>query len=172
MASQQDIRIRGYETNDLDACRQLWIELTEWHRRIYEDNSIGGSDPARKFNEHLERVGPLNIWIAESEGRTVGMVGLIPGDREAELEPLIVSTSYRGSGVGRRLVEAVVEAARSRGLRLVTTRPVARNKEAIQFFHEMGFNILGQLELFIELDEKKRERWKAGETLADREFLV
>ena len=168
---QLGIRIREYQSKDLDACRQLWVELTEWHRHIYDEPSIGGSNPGRKFDEHLARIGPANIWVAESEGSTIGMVGLIPNDKEAELEPLVVSPSHRGSGVGRRLVETVLEAARHRGLQVVTTRPVARNREAIQFFHDRGFNILGQLELFIEIVPRKHKPWKTGETLAGEEFL-
>ncbi len=68
-------------------CRVLWVQLNEWHRQIYEDPSIGGPEPSQKFDEHLQHVGPENIWVAESSGHVIGMAGLIPGDQKAELEP-------------------------------------------------------------------------------------
>ena len=66
------------------------MELTQWHRDIYASPEIGGSDPGRQFDEHLERVGPENIWVAELDGAVVGLVGLIPDDVQPELEPLVV----------------------------------------------------------------------------------
>ncbi len=168
----EDIQIRRYEAKDLEVCRRLWVQLTEWHRRIYDDPSIGGSDPSRKFDEHLQRVGDKNIWVAEDDGRAIGMAGLIPGETEAELEPVVVDEFHRGSGIGRNLVEVVLDTARKRGLRIVTTRPVARNGEAIRFFHGTGFKTLGQVELFIDLDPRRQKRWRPGEILAGKDFLV
>ncbi len=37
--------IRRYASRDLDRCRELWVELTQHHRDIYGDPSIGGVDP-------------------------------------------------------------------------------------------------------------------------------
>src|SRR3989337_1185339 len=108
--------IRLYKPEDLEACRTLWVELTEWHRHIYQSSGIGGPDPGRHFDAHLDRVGPENIWVAEVGGRVVGLAGLIPGEGEAELEPLVVSEPYRGRGIGRQLAETVIAAARTRGV--------------------------------------------------------
>ena len=99
--------IRRYKPEDLESCRALWVELTEWHRHIYQSPSIGGPDPGRYFDEHLSRVGPEHVWVAQLDGRIVGMSGLIPSEAEAELEPLVVSESHRGLGIGRQLAEAV-----------------------------------------------------------------
>jgi hypothetical protein len=83
--------IRLYRPEDLQPCRVLWVELTEWHRAIYQSLGIGGSDPGHFFDEHLDRVGPAHIWVAEVDGQVVGLAGLILGEEEAELEPLVVS---------------------------------------------------------------------------------
>ena len=80
------IRIRPYTSPDLDQCRKLWFELTQHHRNIYNDSSIGGDDPGLHFDEHLGRVGPENLWVAECDGEVVGLVGLIVEDQEAEVE--------------------------------------------------------------------------------------
>jgi N-acetylglutamate synthase-like GNAT family acetyltransferase len=167
-----DFRIRGYEPSDLDPCRQLWLELTEWHRQIYESPGIGGDDPGRKFDEHLERVGAANIWVAEADGTVIGMTGLIPSDNESELEPIIVTSAWRKLGVGLALAETVFETARARGDRSVTVKPVARNESALQFFHTLGFDALGQLELIADLRPPGDQKWRAGASLAGREFRL
>jgi GNAT superfamily N-acetyltransferase len=160
--------VRGYEPPDLEACRGLWVELTQWHRDIYESPEIGGDDPGRAFDEHLAKVGAESIWVAEVDGRVVGLAGLIAED--FELEPVVVSGRHRGEGIGRLLAETVVSAARDRGARTVQVRPVARNVQAVRFFHELGFDILGHVDLQLDIAERERDPWIPGERLADRDF--
>jgi glycine/serine hydroxymethyltransferase len=46
-------QIREYRDADYEACRSLWAELTEHHRLIYGDPSIGGNDPCAGIDEYL-----------------------------------------------------------------------------------------------------------------------
>ena len=161
--------VRGYEPEDLEACRALWVELTQWHRDIFGAPEIGGSDPGSAFDEHLAKVGARNIWIAEADGDVVGLAGLI-SEPDFELEPIVVAEPHRKHGVGRLLASAVVNAARERGARSVQVRPVGRNVEAIRFFHELGFDIVAHVQLELDLVERERDPWVRGERLADRDF--
>jgi N-acetylglutamate synthase-like GNAT family acetyltransferase len=162
--------VRGYRDGDLDACRTLWVELTQWHRDIYDAPEIGGGAPEAYFDEHLERVGAENLWVAEEDGAVVGFVGMIPEERTAELEPIVVAGGTRGRGIGRELAAVVLAEARRRGLRQVVARPAARNAEALRFFHAQGFDVLGQVELVCDLVAP--ERWRPGEKLAGRDFRL
>ena len=162
--------VRGYRDADLSSCRALWVELTQWHRDIYDAPEIGGDDPGSFFDEHLARVGAGNLWVAEEDGAVVGFAGLIPDERAAELEPIVVGAGRRGRGIGRALAAAVLGEARARGLRRVRARPAARNAEAIRFFHAQGFGVLGQIELIYDLVAP--ERWRPGEEIAGRDFDV
>ena len=166
------ITIRRYHDGDLGACRALWVELTGWHREIYRNPRLGGPDPGQQFNELLTTAGPDHIWVAEMDGRVVGMAGLILRHDEAELEPIVVSDGFRDLGIGRRLAQAVISAAREAGVRQLLTRPVARNALAIQFFHALGFDVLGQLELVMDLRPPDDQDWRPGEHLAGRPFRV
>ena len=127
------VEVRNYRPADLAACRSLWVELTEWHRQIYGSPEIGGPDPGRKFDEHVERVGAQRIWLATIGGEVVGMVGVIQTEDEIELEPIVVSEQWRGRGIGRQLAERVVAEARAAGMGQLLARPVARNAAAIRF---------------------------------------
>jgi len=123
------VEVRNYRPADLAACRSLWVELTEWHRQIYGSPEIGGADPGRKFDEHLERVGAQRIWLATIDGGVVGMVGVIQTEDEIELEPIVVSEQWRGGGIGRQLAERVVAEARAAGMGQLLARPVAGTRQ-------------------------------------------
>lgn len=154
------MEIRGYRKTDLMACRRLWKELVERHREIYDDRSIGGVDPGRFFDEHLKRVGPKRIWVAADGREVVGFVGLLVEGEDAEIEPLVVTEGRRGEGIGGLLVKEAMSSAKSvKGVKFITVRPVARNKEALEFFRSHGLTNVGRVELFADLAGKK---WRKG----------
>lgn len=67
--------------------------------------------------------GPVQrCWIATVGGRRAGSIFLMPGPAAdvGRLRLLLVEPWARGRGVGSRLVEACIEAARSAGLRRIT----------------------------------------------------
>ena len=163
-------KIRKFRASDCDSCRGLWAELAIRHREIYDDPTIGGSDPGAHFDSYLKKHGPKHIWVAEVDSKTVGMAGLIPADEGPELEPLIVSEEYRRCGIGQLLSERVIQAARKEGAKMLLVRPVARNDPAIRFFHDRGFDTLGHIEMFIDLTPTARQRWKGKKRIAGRDF--
>jgi len=166
-----EYNVRPYRDDDREACRELWRELTQTHRDLYEDQSIGGEgDLGDYFDEHLERAGAERVWVAERAGRVVGFTSLLLSlERPSgELEPIVIAPDVRGRGIGRMLVERVVECARELRLRRLDVRPAARNEHAIRFFYELGFDSLGQLELMLYLEDQKD--WPARERLAGLEF--
>jgi ribosomal protein S18 acetylase RimI-like enzyme len=166
-----NVAIRRFEPGDLRACRRLWAELAEWHRVLYRDPTIGAPDPGRLFDSHLEAVGPGHVWVAEADGELVGLAGMLSEGDTAELEPVAVTEAYRGRGVGRQLVDAVIAAARDEGAWRLSVRPTGRNAAAIRFFQSVGFGVLARVELQLDLDERDRG-WRSGEQVAGREFLV
>lgn len=160
-----NVVVRTYMSADLEACRALWVELTEHHRQIYDDPTIGGEQAGLAFDAHLARVGPDRIWVAEANSTVYGLVGLIVEGDEGEVEPIVVTAAHRGSGVGRMLLTRVLEEAQALKLRFLGMRPVARNRDAIRFFHQAGFQELGRIELFMDLTPSAERTWKEGVTL-------
>jgi len=166
----EDVKIRNYKESDNALCQKMWIELTEYHQEIYDDPSIGGENPSQVFNEHLEKYGEENIWVAEVDKIIVGLVGLIVRGKEAEVEPIIISTSYRKMGIGKKLLRFIINHASEKEIKYLSIRPVARNKNAMKIFYEMGFNIIGHIELFMNLKEKESKKWKTGIEIHDIPF--
>ncbi len=168
----QDWLIRTYQSEDLEACRSLWADLTQHHRELYVDPTIGGDQPGLYFDRHLQQVGADHIWVAVRNGQVIGFVGLILGGLEAEVEPIIVQRDCRCEGVGQSLLEQAVAAARQAGVRYLTVRPVARNLAAILFFFQAGFELLGRPELFMDLQAPESARWKPGPEVFGCTFKV
>jgi len=154
--------IRKYQAGDLEQCRALWKELTDWHREIYQDPTIGGAHPEEDFDKHLAKIGPDCLWVAVHNSQVVGFTGLIMNGKEAEIEPIIISKSYRHKGIGKQLVAAVINHARNKGIRFLNVKPVARNIQAIAFLYKQGFTKLGRIELFIDFSDYS---WKQGPEL-------
>jgi GNAT superfamily N-acetyltransferase len=163
--------IRRFEARDADACRALWAELTSWHRELYDDLSIGGPDPGSGFDDYLQEFGGECLRVAEDGGSVVGFAGLIVRGRKAEIEPVVVTAALRGGGVGRALVEALIEEARAGEIDQLVVRPVARNASAVAFFNGLGFTALGHIDLLLDL-RRPPGYWRPGERLAGRDFDV
>ena len=160
-------KIRKYGAEDYLQCRALWRELTEWHRQIYDAPEIGEDTPEDAFDTHLTKFGSDCLWVAIHGSEVVGLNGLIIKENEAEVEPLIVSQSYRRRGIGTQFLDTVLIKTRKFSIRYLNVRPVARNMGAVHFFHHYGFNTIGHIELFIDL---KQRPWKTGIEIHHRQF--
>jgi GNAT superfamily N-acetyltransferase len=162
--------VRAYGDSDYFACRSLWVELTEHHRRIYEDPTIGGEDPGSGFNRYLETPERVGSWVAVIDERVVGMTGLFDHGESGEVEPVVVTEQARGAGLGRLLLQRVVEQATRRGHQYLAIRPVARNTNAIGRFHAAGFRTLGgHVDLTMDLTERAHS-WRSGARLHGLDF--
>jgi GNAT superfamily N-acetyltransferase len=146
------VSIREYTPEDLDVCRDLWRALTQRHRDIYGDPSIGGPDPGIEFDKHLSHPRLRKLWVAAVDDEVVGLCGLLVEDVEAELEPIVVRPANRNQGVGAALARHAIAESSRLGMKFVNVRPVARNIEAIAFFHREGFRLVGRVELSLRLD--------------------
>jgi GNAT superfamily N-acetyltransferase len=165
-----EVVVRDYAECDYVACRSLWAELTEYHRRIYGDFSIGGEDPGAGFDEYLAEPKRMGSWVAETDGRVVGLTGLFDRGANGEVEPVVVAEGAREQGIGRMLISRVVEEARTRGYEYLAIRPVGRNIAAVRHFHAAGFRTLGgHVDLTMDLTARRHE-WLRGASLHGLDF--
>jgi len=169
-AGTPELIVRYYADGDYRACRALWTELTDYHRRIYGDPSIGGDDPGAGFDGYLATPQRIGSWVAESHGRVVGLTGLLDRGTSGEVEPVVVTAAVRDQGIGRQLISRVVEQALAQGYEYLAIRPVARNVAAIRRFHAAGFRTLGgHIDLTMDLAPRRHE-WLPGASLHGLDF--
>lgn len=80
------------------------------------------------------------IWLAESERSGIGCVALRELDTAAgEVKRMFVDHAWRGYGVGRALLDALVSGAQSRGYRTLRLGTLDDMKVAQQLYRSVGF---------------------------------
>jgi len=93
------------------------------------------------------------IWVAECDGHCIGMVSLLETVSTAEggpavwLEDFIVSKTFRGMGIGGRLLEAALGDCRERGITRVTLLTDRDNASAKRMYARHGFTESAMLPL-------------------------
>ena len=164
------ILIREYQDEDFESCRKLWEELTQRHRDIYFDPSIGGDDPGSAFERYLKRTDLAGIWVIERDTLVIGMAGLLLDENEAEIEPIVISSEFRSQGNGAQLLQRLKIEAKQRQAHFLSIRPVARNIEAINCFHRAGFSLLGHIDMFMDLSNEDDQSWLDGISIHGNKF--
>jgi GNAT superfamily N-acetyltransferase len=160
-----NIQIREYQDPDYAACRSLYGELAKHHADIFGDPSIAGDDPGRGFDKFLALGNRRGSWVAESDGQIVGLTGLLETMGEegvCEIEPLVVTADSRGEGIGSKLVRYVTDEVKRKNFKFLSIRPELRNKKAFSLYVRLGFNLVGQVELFQDLLPERGRKWQSG----------
>jgi GNAT superfamily N-acetyltransferase len=80
------------------------------------------------------------IWLARAGESGVGCVALRPlGDCSAEVKRMFVDASWRGRGVGRALMETLIDGARARGYETLRLGTLADMSAAQALYQSLGF---------------------------------
>jgi N-acetylglutamate synthase-like GNAT family acetyltransferase len=87
-----------------------------------------------------DEVIPSRMTVAEAEGRVVAVATLEGEPPEGELGSLFVDPDMIGKGVGRRLLQHMLETARGVGIRTVV---LDADPNAEPFYEAMGFVRVG-----------------------------
>ena len=93
--------------------------------------------------------GPKNpIVVAVADGKVVGWASLSAySDRCAYAETAEISVyvkeSFRNQGLGKKLMQAVLDAGKKAGLHTVISRIAGGNNVSINLHHELGFTDIG-----------------------------
>jgi GNAT superfamily N-acetyltransferase len=87
------------------------------------------------------------LYLAEIDGAPVGLGGLKPASEEiAEIKRMYVRPSARGRGVGRKLLDRLLDDAREVGFRLVRLESATFMREAQALYRSVGFELVGPYE--------------------------
>ena len=133
------MRIRPAASHDAPAAADLMAQLTE--------HAHGQADPGveDRFRAMLD-LPQYAIFVAEDEtGQVVGLLTvshrwtLWHAGPCALIEELVVDERARGRGVGRALVQAALDWARSQGCSEVEVSTEQENADAQNFYRRLGF---------------------------------
>jgi putative acetyltransferase len=129
------LAIREFEPGDEASFRKLNEEWITRYFRIEAKDKEALADPQSSILASGGR-----IFFATSQGQRVGCCALLRRSAdEFEVAKMAVAPLFQGSGVGRKLLEAVVEAARAAGVRRLYLETNHILTPAIRLYHSVGF---------------------------------
>jgi ribosomal-protein-alanine N-acetyltransferase len=92
-----------------------------------------------------ELTNPLSLWIVAVDGQSVaGYVGSQSVMGEADMMNLAVAPDFRRNGIGRQLVECLIQRLRDNGVTSLTLEVRASNDAARMLYNNMGFSQVGR----------------------------
>jgi ribosomal protein S18 acetylase RimI-like enzyme len=140
-------------TTNISACdysnpehRQAIISLIN----AYIDDEMGGGKPLSKSAQLCLIEGLSNhpksiVFLAEADGLFVGLLTAFENFSTFTAKPMvnihdvIVLKEYRGKGIGRQLMNAVISEAENRGSNRVTLEVRKDNPTAQNLYQSLGF---------------------------------
>jgi putative acetyltransferase len=113
-----------------------------------------------RFNAHY--VPPQGaFWVVREETRVVGSVGVERLDvRTAELHRLYLDATLRGRGIGRALVETVLDWSRVEGVARLVLWSDTRFEQSHRLYRRLGFEQLGERTVEGDLNDSREYRFE------------
>jgi putative acetyltransferase len=142
MPMPMPMRIRNGTDADAAAAAAVVRRVLDEHGLPFEPRHLDADvlAPASSY-----RAGGGAFFVAvDAAGRVVGTAGLLrTGPGAGEVRRVFLLPEARGRGVGRALLEAVLDAARARGMRRLTLTTRHRYDRAILLYERAGFRPVG-----------------------------
>jgi len=120
MTALNDVTVRSIEQTD----RDQWLPLWEGYNAFYGRSgttALPGEITAATWDRFFDASEPVHCLVAEDKGRLVGLAHYLFHRSTTALQPicylqdLFTSAEARGRGVGRALISAVYDRAKSVG---------------------------------------------------------
>ncbi len=81
--------------------------------------------------------------VAEEEGSIVGYCGAVMVINEGDITNVAVSPNRQGRGIGRQLVQAMIQRTQDKGVTQLHLEVRASNQRAISLYQSLGFERVG-----------------------------
>jgi GNAT superfamily N-acetyltransferase len=127
--------VRPIQRADREQWRPLWDGYNEFYGRV-DATALAEEITAATWERFFTPSEPVRAMVAEHEGRIVGLVHYLFHRSTTRLkdicylQDLFTLPELRGQGIGRKLIEAVYEAARAAGCSRVYWQTQATNTAA------------------------------------------
>jgi ribosomal protein S18 acetylase RimI-like enzyme len=103
-----------------------------------------GREPAPMLVDYEAAILAGEAWVLVEGEQTSGVLVMRPENGDLFVETVAVRPDRQGSGLGRRLMAFVEEAARGRGLREIRLYTNEKMEENLPFYRSLGFEETGR----------------------------
>jgi ribosomal protein S18 acetylase RimI-like enzyme len=162
------LEIRILEPHHADQCLALRLEALKTNPEAFSSSYEEEiTNPTNKYIERLQSNTSFTFGAFENES-LIGMVGLVRETyaklkHKASIVGMFVRPEKRGSGVGRALLEAALQKARTLdGIEQVNLGVVSTNDSAKRLYSSIGFEVFGT----------ENKALKIAETYYNEDFMV
>ena len=97
---------------------------------------------------YMSRKG-CHMWVAEWNGKVVGMVGLMQKESHApgvaELQRMYLVPSWRGMGIGKKLLSELIAYAKKQGMEQIELTTTSTQVAAIGLYKKHGFKLVKEM---------------------------
>jgi N-acetylglutamate synthase-like GNAT family acetyltransferase len=98
-----------------------------------------GQEPAPMTADYSRVAESRHAWVAEQDGRIVGLLVLEPAEDHLLVENVAVAPRTQGLGVGRRLLQLAEDQARTQGMRELRLYTNEAMKENLAYYPRQGY---------------------------------
>ena len=127
------MNIRLMEIGDFSACYDLWLRTPGMGLNNIDDSPEG-------IGRYLRR-NPNTCFVAEEEGRIVGVILAGHDGRRGHISHTAVDGAFQRRGIGRQLVEHVMAAMEREGIIKVNLVVFSHNEKGNAFWESVGFTV-------------------------------
>ncbi len=141
----EDPLIREANSDDIEAVTSLYLELRAHHGTLAPQNPRYHVAEARwrELTEAAIKGTGYVVLVVEHEENVIGCAKFSYADKpwglSCEIDTLIVAQTVRASGIGRRLMAAIEEHAKSRGARGMRVDVLKENEDGRRFYEALGY---------------------------------
>lgn len=141
--------IREARRQDVGAIVALWKEMMAFHE-AYDARFRFAADAPKDFQNHLTailRSRSARVLVAQAGDRVIGYImgeiqprkPIYPAGKYAFISDICVTQEHRRSGVGRALVQNLMEWFRQQGVTAIELFVAEANPISLAFWQAMGF---------------------------------
>ena len=154
--------LRVPDWHDLDDSVAFINELVEEHAEILRTIKVSRDEEAEWLGERLAAIerGTLLALVAEMDGKVVASADInqrtpeYPEHRHVGVLGIAILKSARGIGLGKALMQSLIQLAKQTGLKVIILDMFATNTDARRLYEKAGFVEVGKIPKGINRDGK------------------
>ena len=155
------VEIKEAAEEDVKILLEFSRKLNEFERKLYPNYrrfELDKEKIEKFFRKRIKREDSVFL-IAWANGKPVGMAYawivksflFFKEEKYGYIGEVWVEEGFRRKGIGRKLVEKIIEWFKSKGIKWIRTDVLSKNKRAFKFYEKLGFKeFQKELEVWLE----------------------